>query len=166
MARPSSFKEETAQRILDRLANGEALTAICADSGMPNRTTVIRWQVGNEKFRIAYACARNEGLDVIADEIMRIADEPIPLTPTGNTDNGAVSHQRLRFDARRWYLSKMAPKRYGDKLTVAGDEENPLAVNDQSAAARLATLLAAAEARRARQGDESPEDEPDYSDLI
>lgn len=33
---------------------------------------------------------------------------------------------RLKVDARKWMLGKMNPKRYSDKLTVAGDAENPI----------------------------------------
>ena len=39
----------------------------------------------------------------------------------GNTevvfDSTAVQRNRLRVDARKWLLSKLAPKKYGDKLT-------------------------------------------------
>ncbi len=47
------------------------------------------------------------GLDSRADEVLDSA--------RGYSDD--VARDRLVFDAERWYLSKMAPKRYGDKIT-------------------------------------------------
>jgi hypothetical protein len=35
-------------------------------------------------------------------------------------DGGFVARQRLRIDARKWFASKVAPKKYGDKLEVEG----------------------------------------------
>lgn len=52
----------------------------------------------------------------MADEVVEIADNKL----------GHPSRDRLRFDARRWLLSKALPKIYGDKLEVGGDPENPL----------------------------------------
>ncbi len=40
-----------------------------------------------------------------------------------------VDRARLQVDARKWLLSKMAPKKYGDRLELAGDKENPLELN-------------------------------------
>ena len=43
-----------------------------------------------------------------ADQIAEIAD----------TGSGDVSRDRLRVDTRKWYLSKVLPKLYGDKVEV------------------------------------------------
>jgi hypothetical protein len=41
--------------------------------------------------------------------------------------NGAhVNRARLMIDTRKWLLSKMLPKGYGDHLTVAGDPDQPI----------------------------------------
>jgi hypothetical protein len=36
---------------------------------------------------------------------------------------------RVKFDALRWYASKLAPKTYGDKLQHIGDRDNPVATS-------------------------------------
>jgi hypothetical protein len=36
--------------------------------------------------------------------------------------------QRAKAEFRRWHLSKLAPKQYGEKITHSGDAQNPLAV--------------------------------------
>jgi hypothetical protein len=118
--RPSAYTAEVAKEICRRLAEGESLTAICKDAHMPARSTVSLWVVDNrEGFSDEYARARDQGLDRMADEVMEIAD--------GASED--VQRDRLRFDARRWYLSKLAPKRYGDKVTQVhegGDPDKPI----------------------------------------
>ena len=67
-------------------------------------------------------------IERIAADTMLIADQPPPLTPDGKVDNGAVQAMRLQVDTRKWLLSKLAPKRYGERVALAADEESPLQV--------------------------------------
>ncbi len=69
-----------------------------------------------------------------ADEIVDISDDgrnDTYIDDNGNerTDNERVARSRLRVDTRKWMLSKMLPKVYGDKLDVnhGVQPENPLA---------------------------------------
>lgn len=96
---------------------------------MPSRPTVYEWIDRDiDGFADRYARARDLGLDVVADEVMAIVDAPVGSTENGATDSGAVADKRLRFDARRWYLSKLAPKRYGDKVSqeISGPDGGPV----------------------------------------
>ena len=105
--RPSLYTPETAATICKALAEGQSLRSICKADDMPSEATVREWVVDDrEGFSSQYTRARDIGLDCVAEEVFEIADE-------------GSDHQRdrLRFDARRWYLSKLAPKRYGDKIT-------------------------------------------------
>lgn len=77
-----------------------------------------------EGFAAQYAQARDLGLEAMADELFDIADETTKDTFTdkdGNDrpNNEWITRSRLRVDTRKWYLSKLAPKRYGDRLDVA-----------------------------------------------
>jgi len=110
--RPSDFTPETANDICERLAEGESLRTICADEHMPSRPTVRRWLSQHEDFRSQYAHAREEQADVYAE---RIVDEAEAATD--------ASLGRLKMDALKWAASKLAPKRYGDKLALGGDED-------------------------------------------
>lgn len=105
--RPSLYTPEIAAKICDALADGQSLRKICKDESMPSEAAVRRWVVEDyEGFAAQYTRARDIGLDCVADEVFEIAD-----------DGADHQRDRLRFDARRWYLSKLAPKRYGDKIT-------------------------------------------------
>lgn len=92
---------------------------------MPARATVSKWVTQNtDGFADQYARARDEGLDVLAEDILDISDESgAKVLHQGEQtdvvmDAATIARNRLRVDARKWYLSKLAPKRYGDKTTV------------------------------------------------
>ena len=88
---------------------------------MPDIVTVYRWLTANEQFRKNYALAREDQAETHADLIQDIADEPPPNDMNGKTDNGWVTWQKNRIDARKWVASKLKPKRYGDKIDVTSD---------------------------------------------
>lgn len=119
-----TFTPEVAAEICRRLAAGESLRAICKDEGMPPESTVRGWVTDDvQGFAAQYARARDTGLDCIADEIIEIANTPHEGTVVTSKEWGEeiktgdmLEHRKLQVDARKWYLSKLAPKRYGDRL--------------------------------------------------
>ena len=163
------YSPDLAREICDRLAKGESLRAICKDDHMPTDMAVRKWVLEDrDGFSSRYAQARDQGLDAMADQVIEIADEEPGTTDQGSTDTGRVAANRLRFDARRWYLSKLAPKRYGDRLNV--EHSGAIALTDMSdddIRAELAALSAMALA--VPQNDSmaiSECDEDDASDLV
>jgi hypothetical protein len=133
MGRPSTFAQDIADAICLRLAEGETLRQICRDDGMPPESTVRQWVIDQAEFAAQYAKARDLGLDAMADALFEIADDGTNDTTVdedGNvfTNHDVIARSRLRVDTRKWYLSKLAPKRYGDKLVMQGDAENPVHV--------------------------------------
>ena len=138
MARPSIYTPALAAEICERLAAGESLRAICADpdSVFPDRSTINDWiATDREGFADQYARARDVGLDVMADELLQISDEQaVVYTKTGAAFDPDVQRDRLRVDTRKWYLSKLAPKRYGDKLQV--EHSGNVSIEDRLRAGR------------------------------
>lgn len=119
MARPTTYSEEIADQICERLMDAESLRSICEDERMPSRTTVHRWMVEIEGFGAKCARAREIQADTLFDDIQEVAD-------SGNPDD--VQRAKLRVAAMQWRASKLAPKKYGEKLALAGDDENPVKV--------------------------------------
>ena len=118
-----AFNQETADRICERLAAGESLRKACVDG--PDPSTILRWTEDNDAFAQQYARARSAGYSLLADELVEIADDSTNDTYTdedGNvrTNQEVVARSRLRVDTRKWMLSKMLPKVYGDKLELGG----------------------------------------------
>lgn len=136
--RPSVFTPEIAALIYSDLAEGKSLRNTCAPSDMPAESTVRAWALDDvEGFAAQYARAREIGYEKRAEEILQIADTPLIGVKTKTNEKGEVErvegdmieHRRLQVDARKWMLSKMLPKVYGDKLAVGGASDlGPLVV--------------------------------------
>jgi len=108
--RPSAYTPEIGQIICERLAAGESLLSICRGDDMPPESTVRRWVLEDrDGFSASYARARDMQADHYADETIDIAD---------NEEDAAKA--RVRIDARKWHASKVAPKKYGDKVALVG----------------------------------------------
>ena len=122
--RPSTFTEELADSICNQIAQGDSLNQISKREGMPDAATVHRWMNKNPDFAANIARAREAQAEFYAESIIEIADElEIDATYKGedvklDVSAAAVARNRLRIDARKWHASKLAPKKYGDKLEV------------------------------------------------
>lgn len=126
--RPTDFGEEIAAIICERLSLGESVRSICRDEAMPDKATVFRWLAKHESFRDHYADARGVQADALFDEILDIADDGsndwmerknADGANIGWTENGeALRRSALRVDARKWIVSKLLPKKYGDKQQI------------------------------------------------
>ena len=82
-----------------------------------------------------YARAREDQADTLADEIQAIADEmPMEITDekgVSRFDSAYINWMRLRVDSRKWVAAKLKPRKYGDRVELAGDKNNPLHINAQ-----------------------------------
>lgn len=129
MARPTKYTEELADKICEQIATtSNGLVVICEDRSMPSVRSVYNWLKNPEhkEFLHKYTRAREDQADLLADEIIQIADDGTNDYMTivkgdveYNIENKEVtSRSKLRVDARKWKASKLAPKKYGDKLDV------------------------------------------------
>lgn len=148
VGRPTVYSDLVAAKLCAYIADGMSLRNVCKQPGMPSTATVMRWLADDSKaaFREQYARAREAQADLLAEEILSIADEECTMVRAdkhgSNDDDGeghtevvfdstAVARNRLRVDARKWLASKMAPKKYGDKLQaeLTGANGGAIAVN-------------------------------------
>jgi hypothetical protein len=91
------MSDDVRQTILAQLMEGRSLVSICRDKGMPNRSTVQRWQADDPDFDAAVTHAREEGYILRADQAVLKAQ---------TAEDAAKG--RLAFDADRWYLGKLS----------------------------------------------------------
>lgn len=125
------WSDEDRERILsaafERIATERiGLTKLCEADGMPGVGTVMEWIDSNAGIAERYARAKACQMELMADEIIEIADngqndwmeENDPDNP-GYKFNGEHSQRsKLRVDTRKWLMAKLAPKKYGDRQTV------------------------------------------------
>lgn len=110
------FSQEVFDLILERIMCGESVNAICADTGMPSRVSFYRWILKSDELRDKFDSALNARSHAMAEDLLEIADAPVGSLESGATDTGAVNKQRLQVDTRKWLMSKMTPKKYGDRV--------------------------------------------------
>lgn len=159
MGRKSSYTPEIAARICERLEAGESLLAICRSDDMPATSAVYRWMEDVPSFRNDFARAKTKGLDRMAEALIDISDEADARALLNGEDvqvvmdSTAVARNRLRVDTRKWYLSKLAPKLYGERLAV-----------EHSGAVELVGAITAARQRAAAAPP--ADDAGDIADLL
>src|SRR5271170_71819 len=130
MAEP--FSKELGEAICSAIAAGHSLRTIHKSNPdlFPAPSTICLWVIRNEEgFAEQYATARKIQAELLADELFSIADDKSgDVTGELEMPNPtAVLRDRLRVDTRKWYLSKVLPKIYGDKLNVEHDVSDNLA---------------------------------------
>lgn len=156
--RPSLYSPELAAKICDRISSGESLRQVCRDESMPCTSTVMKWAREIEEFSQQYAKAREALLEHWAEEIMEIADDGSNDWMKRADKEGAIGYQvngehinrsRLRVDTRKWLLSKLAAKKYGDRVAaeLSGPNGGPIEtkqLDDKDLAREVAFLLTSA----------------------
>jgi hypothetical protein len=113
MARPSIYSEELVEEICDRIAQGGAVRVICEDDDMPAEKTIYLWLAKKPEFLQRYEAAIAARTNVHAEELLEIADEEPEF-------HHHVGWARNRIDARKWLMAHLQPKKYGDKVLLAG----------------------------------------------
>ena len=94
--------------VIDGMAiDGLSCFKACEAIGVPI-SSFIRWTSEDPALAENYARERVVLIERMAAETLAIADAPVPMTPHGTIDNGAVQKQRLQVDTRKWMLSKLA----------------------------------------------------------
>lgn len=125
--RPTIYSDRLATDICQRIAQGESLRSICRDKAMPAMSSVMLWLVDgdHQSFSEQYANARLIQAEILADELMDIADDGSNDWMERNGENSEgyqlngehVQRSRLRVDTRKWYLSKVLPK-FADRKEI------------------------------------------------
>lgn len=166
--KPTVYSENVMENICRRLSTGETLRSICTSQGMPSWVTVYRWvdSIDGVAFRIARA--RDLGFDAIAEQALQIADTPLEGIETEESDQGMkikkgdmLGHRKLQIETRLKLLAKWSPRKYGDKtgIELTGADGGPMQISDTERAAKIAAILATAQARKSGDTD-------DVADLV
>jgi len=155
--RPSIYTADLADSICQMVACGMSMREICRADDMPAMSSVFLWLRNKDGFSEQYEKAKHQGCMAMADEILAIADDGTndwmeQLGKDGEVEgyklNGeAVSRSKLRVDSRKWLLSKLMPKKYGDKIAqeITGADGGAIETSDMSErdiARRIAFALA------------------------
>jgi hypothetical protein len=163
----SKYTVEIAREICRQLAEGVPLREICRQDGMPEWRTIYDWMVkddaavaagGGAGLSASIARAREIGYDAIAEDCLRIADDA--SNDWMETEHGPrlnaehVQRSKLRIETRLKLLAKWSPKKYGERVQVAGDADNPIKLEAELHAEKLLQAILE-NAQMKRQASES-----------
>ncbi len=130
--RPTARKlrsKENADKICTMIEEGKSLrdAAKALDVYEGAITEWIKADGSNGGAEIAgrYARAIEIRAERMAEELLQIADDK-GFMQHPEMASAFVNQQRLAVDSRKWLLSKMLPRKYGDRIEVGGDPSAPL----------------------------------------
>ncbi len=125
MARPIDFTKELGDKVCQSIANGWSMRTTCNEEDMPSMFTVFRWLREEESFQKQYARACEERTEAHNEQLLDYGEEALELAQNCDPKaaNAVVSAVKLKADNLKWVMSKMKPKKYGDKVDVTSAGE-------------------------------------------
>jgi Bacteriophage Sf6, terminase small subunit-like len=108
IGRSTKYSDEWAEAFCREISQGHSVAEICERRDQPSQQSVYTWLRGNEDFLERYARAREAQADKLFKECLTIADAARP-------EDANVA--RLRVDTRKWASARLAPKKYGDRVS-------------------------------------------------
>lgn len=104
--------------ILERIADGESLASALRRPSMPSYPLARLHLRTDPKLKEAYEQAVEDRAARLAEELIELADTPIPEGMDPASRSAWVQHLRVRLDTRKWIASRVYRQVYGDKLDV------------------------------------------------
>lgn len=112
---------EQVQEVFGLMANeGLSLRKSCVKLGLDKSGVLKVIDNGGAELQNQYARARDAMHDLLAEEL-----EEIGLKAANAETAVQVNGLRLLADNRKWLLSKLAHRKYGDKLQLGGASDLP-----------------------------------------
>lgn len=147
--------EKIFDEVISLIESGKSVREIFREKDYEvTRSAFNKWLNEDEGKSDQYARATSIRADMLFDEIIEIADkqgEDIKeVDGVKQVNHNIINRNRLQIDSRKWILSKMMPKKYGDKLDVTSGNEK---------IASLATLPTSELIERAKAVQEISKDE-------
>ena len=106
-------------KILERIANGQSLASALRYPGMPSYALAKIHLRSDPQLRQAYDQAVEDRAAFLAEELIELADEPIPEGLDPASRSAWVQNKRVMLDVRKWIASRVYRKVYGDRVDVA-----------------------------------------------
>lgn len=117
----------TAQRrrkvlaVIERVSTGSSVLKACVAERL-DKGHFYEAIDADRELATKYARACEERATTLAEQALEISDE---------ADGGSqsqVAKAKLQADTRKWFAARMAPRKWGDRVALAGDAESPLKV--------------------------------------
>jgi hypothetical protein len=133
----SPERARIADQVLAGMGKGLSAFKAAEAAGIPH-STFLGWLDDDADLADRYTRARENLIERMANELLEISDKDVEIQD-GKRDWAAVQKHKLQVDTRKWLLSKLAPKKYGDKvgLELTGEGGGPIQILAATADERL-----------------------------
>lgn len=132
MGNPTTYTDELAAFVLQRLADGDTIPQICRANPKLKKETIRDWRKARPEFAKAYDEAMLDGCHAQLDDTLEIAD---------NVDEDPGS-RKVRIWARHELIKRKRPDVFSDRQVLAGDPEAPLSgISDETLDAKIQALM-------------------------
>lgn len=123
--RPELYTPEIAEKIVERLSNGETLIEICNTDGIPSRASIFRWYKSHPEFEAQCARARTLKGEVFESKAVAIAEAVL---------RGELDHKAGQAAANiyQWAAKVNCPKMYSDRVQHSNADEKPFEIEVKS----------------------------------
>lgn len=125
MARPTKYNAKLSKAICTRIMEGQGVREIGRDKKMPDASTIFVWLAKHQEFQEQYTRAKEVQADAFEEELFEIADDSSNDYMERQNADGTkyevvnsehINRSRLRIETRKWVMSKLKPKKYGDRI--------------------------------------------------
>ena len=139
MAYSEEQKEEIFNNIFNSIENGNSLRKTLLVVDLPAKTFYEWLELDEEKSK-QYARACELRAEALLDEMLDIVDDSSQDKTIDDlddeikierTNHEVIQRSRLRYDARKWLISKLHPKKYGDKIEVDQNTSMTISWNEE-----------------------------------
>ena len=142
-AAPTVFTPKLGEEICARIAEGRSVAKVAKLKGMPNKATIFRWLAAADEapvdgdegkqrpfdaFRQLYLQARKFRADARFESIDEITEE----LRKGKEAKYDAHTARVLIEAIKWQAGKENQGRYGEAVTLRGDKDNPVQVQQRT----------------------------------
>lgn len=110
--RPSTYSQEIADHICECIAMGESLRAVLGKENMPSMITVLQWLDKHDEFSSQYSRAREQQTETLGDMMHEKSKSALGLDAAG------VQAVKLEIETLKWFMGKVKPKKWGDRIQV------------------------------------------------
>ncbi len=122
---PTIKTPQLLEAICAGISLGKSARTMCVEVGISQRV-LWNWLANDAALMQQYLRAKELCIDAYAEEIIEISDDGSRDTYTDEkgkevVDREVIARSQLRIDARKWYASRLAPRKYGDKLSATQD---------------------------------------------
>ncbi|MGL4640426.1 MAG: hypothetical protein ACRCVX_11960 [Shewanella sp.] len=101
-----------AKMVMESMTHGKSLRESCLEIGM-SKSYFFVVKDSTPELKDQYARARELQAEALFEDLEEVAEEALKATTAIE-----VQARRLIVDTRKWRLSKIVPKRYGEKTEV------------------------------------------------